>query len=305
MKHHFFIILLLFSLTACEQEEQTADAYGNFESDYTTVGAEAGGRLLYLTVEEGQQLPTGRLVGLVDTTQLHLQKLQIQATIAALGRKTRSPLPEIEVLRARQRSLERERERFAALLADKAATPKQLDDIIAELEVVEKQIEAARRQVSDTNRGILSEADPLYAQLAVLEEQIRKCYIYNPMAGTVLTKTAMANEVVGFGTPLYRIAPLDTLMLRAYIDGSQLSGLQLGQSVTVLTGTPETEQDTLSGRVDWIAAQAEFTPKTIQTRAERANLVYATKIAVPNPAGRLKIGMPAEVYFITPKMAAQ
>lgn len=299
------ILLLLISLLACRTEEERADAYGNFEADPTVIGAEANGRLLYLRVEEGQELPAGRLVGLIDTTQLYLQKLQVKASISALGRKTRSPLPDIEVMREQERSLEREKARVEALLADKAATPKQLDDIQAQIDVVNKQMEAARQRVNENNRSILSEADPLYAQLAVLDEQIKKCYIYNPVRGTVLTKTAKANEMAGLGTPLYRIAALDTIILRAYFSGQQLGGIQLGQSVEVaIDAAAENLIKTYPGTIEWIAAEAEFTPNTIQTRQERVNLVYAAKIAVPNPDGLLKIGMPAEVWLSPHEIAS-
>lgn len=299
------ILLLLFTFIACQPEEEKADAYGNFEADPTIVGAEANGRLLYLHVEEGERLEAGKLVGLIDTTQLHLQKLQIKATISALGNKTRSPLPEIEVLREQNRNLEREKARIEALLADKAATPKQLDDIQAQIDVVEKQIEAARQRVNDTNRSILSEADPLYAQLAVLDEQIRKCYIYNPVSGTVLTQMAKSNEMAGFGTPLYRIASLDTLTLRSYFSANQLSNIRLGQEVEVLIDQPgESPMRSYRGTIEWIASEAEFTPKTIQTKEERVNLVYAAKIDVPNSDKMLKIGMPGEVWISSRKIVS-
>lgn len=299
------ILLLLLTFIACQPEEERAEAYGNFEADPTIVGAEANGRLLYLNVEEGASLEAGKLVGLIDTTQLHLQKLQIKATISALGSKTRSPLPEIEVLREQSRTLEREKARIEALLADKAATPKQLDDIQAQIDVVEKQIEAARQRVSDTNRSILSEADPLYAQLAVLDEQIRKCYIYNPISGTVLTRLAKSNEMAGFGTPLYRIASLDTLSLRAYFSANQLSTIRLGQEVEVLIDQPdERPMRSYRGTIEWIAGEAEFTPKTIQTKEERVNLVYGAKINVPNSDKMLKIGMPGEVWVTSRKIVS-
>jgi HlyD family secretion protein len=298
------LLLFLLVLLACQPQEEPADAYGNFEADPTIVGAEANGRLLYLKVEEGQTIKAGKLVGLIDTTQLHLQKLQVKATIGALGSKTRSPLPEIEVLREQGRALQREKERIQALLADKAATPKQLDDIQAQIDVVDKQIEAARQRVNDTNRSILSEADPLYAQLAVLDEQIRKCYIYNPIGGTVLTKTAQASEMAGFGTPLYRIASLDTLILRAYFSGPQLGQIKLGQEVEVHIDAADGQFESFRGNIVWIASEAEFTPKTIQTKEERVNLVYAVKIEVPNQEGALKIGMPAEVWLPNTQMAS-
>lgn len=299
------VVLLLLTVIACQPEEKRADAYGNFEADPTIIGAEANGRLLYLRAEEGKPLSAGQLVGLIDTTQLYLQKLQIKATIDALGRKTRSPLPEIEVLREQSRNLEREKVRVEALIADKAATAKQRDDIQNQIDVVEKQIEAARQRVSDTNRSILSEADPLYAQLAVLDEQIRKCYIYNPIQGMVLTKMAKTNEMADFGTPLYRIASLDTLTLRAYFSADQLSTIRLGQEVEVLIDQAgETPMRSYTGTIEWIASEAEFTPKTIQTKEERVNLVYATKIEVANSDGMLKIGMPGEIWLASKEIVS-
>lgn len=283
-------------LAACRPEEKSADAYGNFEVDAVTVGAQANGALVFFDVAEGENLAGGQWIGLVDTTTLYLQKLQLLATRRALGQKTQDPQPQIEVLKEQKRALEREKARFEALVADKAATPKQLDDLKSQLDVVNQQIEAARSQANRANKGILSESDPLDAQIKVVEEQIRKCYVYNPVGGTVLTKIAEPGEVVGFGSPLYRIAKLDTLMLRAYVSGDQLGQLKIGQKLAVKVDEGKEQMRSLTGRLAWIAQQSEFTPKTIQTREERVNLVYAVKIAVAND-GSLKVGMPGEVYF--------
>lgn len=300
----FLLLCLSGMLAACGPEEDQADAYGNFEVTNTIVSTEAAGRLLFLQVSEGQEIASGELVGLIDTSQLHLQKMQLRATMNTLGSKTTDPEPQVEVFAEQKRNLLREKDRVTALLAEKAATPKQLDDINAQIDVIDRQIEAARRQARTVNRGILSEADPLQAQMNVLNEQIRKCYIYNPVAGTVLTKVAEAAEVVGFGHPLYRIASLDTLILRAYVSGDQLGRIRHGQTVTVLVDGSEGQLRPYSGTISWIADQSEFTPKTIQTREERVNLVYAFKVEVPND-GFLKIGMPAEVRFSTSNPAAQ
>ena len=290
----FFMVVLL--LSACKEEEKLSDAYGNFEAVSTLVSAEANGRLLFLNVEEGQKLKKGELVGLVDTTNLHLQKLQLLAAMGTIPKKLKDASPDIAVLEDQKRNLLREIDRIEKLLKDKAATQKQLDDLTGELEVVNQRIEAAKSQTQIVNRGILSEQEPIKAQIVTLEEQIRKCYILNPVEGTVLTKLAEPLEVVGFGAPLYKIANLDFLDLRAYASGTQVPDIKIGQKVNVLIDAPEQTFHEMKGEIIWIAEDAEFTPKTIQTKEERVNLVYAFKVRVPND-GKLKIGMPAEVLF--------
>ncbi len=291
------LILSLFAfLLSCQQEENGADAYGNFEATETIVSAEASGKLLFLNVEEGKPLKAGELVALVDTTLLHLQKQQLQATLGTIGKKTQDPNPQIAVLEGQKANLIRERDRVKALLADKAATPKQLDDLNGQIDVVERQIAAARKQAGTANTGILGEKDPVLAQIRLLEEQIQRCYVRNPVSGTVLTKIAEPSEVVGFGSPLYKIASLDTLELRAYVSGDQLANLKIGQQVTVQIDEEGGGVRTLPGTVSWISSKAEFTPKTIQTKEERVNLVYAFKVRATN-GGALKIGMPGEVVF--------
>lgn len=292
----FPIVVTLFLFSACKEETKTSDAYGNFEAVSTIVASEANGRLLFLKVEEGQKLEKGTLVALVDTTNLHLQKLQLQAMLQTLPQKTKDASPDIAVLEDQKRNLLREIDRVEKLVKDKAATPKQLDDLEGELVVVNQRIQAAISQTQIANRGILSEQEPIKAQIATLEENIRKSYVYNPVSGTVLTKLAEPSEVVGFGTPLYKIANLDYLDLRAYASGIQLQDIKIGQKVKVLIDAPEDAFHELAGEITWIAENAEFTPKTIQTKEERVNLVYAFKVRVPND-GKLKIGMPAEVQF--------
>lgn len=288
--------LLSIIIAGCNDKKQLADAYGNFEAVDVTVSAQAAGQLIFFDVKEGLPLKEGQLVGIVDTQQLHLQQLQLKSAMRALGKRVQDPRPQIDVLIAQRQTLEREKKRFEALVADKAATPKQLDDINSQLSVLNTQIEAAGRQAQIANRGILSETDPMQAQLNVLREQIRKCYVYNPIDGIVITKIAEPREVVGFGSPLYRIAGLDTLVLRAYVSGDQLGRVRMGGQVAVKVDAGEGRLKSYSGTVTFISDQSEFTPKTIQTREERVNLVYAVKIAVAND-GFLKIGMPAEVYF--------
>ncbi len=290
-----FLFLVL--LAGCKKEEKRSDAYGNFEAVETIVSAEANGKLLFLKVAEGEPQKAGELVALVDTTLLHLQKQQLLASLGTIGKKTQNPNPQISVLEEQKRNLVRERDRVQRLLADKAATPKQLDDLNGQIEVTEAQIKAARRTAGAVNTGILGEKDPVLAQVKVLNEQIRRCYVHNPLDGVVLTKIAEPSEVVGFGSPLYKIAALDTLELRAYVSGDQLPALKIGQSVNVLIDQSGGGTQSLPGTVSWISSKAEFTPKTIQTKEERVNLVYAFKVKVANGEGVLKIGMPGEVVL--------
>ena len=290
------LTIILFS--SCKKEEKTADAYGNFEAITTTVSTEANGKLLLLDIEEGQTIKKGQLVALVDTSQLVLQKQQLQARIKAVRSKTQDPSPQIDILKEQKKSLIREQKRVEDLLADKAATPKQMDDINAQIGVMDKRIRSAKRQANLANTGILSEIAPILAQIKVLDEQINRCYVKNPIDGTVLTKLAEKSEITGFGRPLYRIANLQNITLRAYISGTQLGTVKLNQKVNVLTDAANGEMNSHEGTVSWIAEKSEFTPKTIQTKEERVNLVYAIKIKVENN-GSLKIGMPGEVNFGT------
>ena len=300
MSKIFLTTILLASLfSKCQKEEQLADAYGNFEAVEIIVSSQANGQLISLQVEEGKELKAGTLVAIVDTTQLHLQKLQIRATAGTIAQKVRSATPRIDVYKEQLANLEREAKRVAALLKAKAATPKQMDDLNGQIQVVKRQIVAAQQEVDIANKGILSQKTPLVAQLPLIEEQIRKCYVKNPVAGTVLTKLVELNEVVRFGSPLYKIADLNYLNLRAYISGEQLSEIKIGQEVNILIDATDANKRAHKGTVIWIASKAEFTPRTIQTKSERVNLVYAIKVKVKND-GQLKIGMPGEVWLGDP-----
>ncbi len=293
----YCLLFVLILLVGCQSGPEPANAYGNFEATVTTVSAEASGQLRFLRVEEGKTLREGALVGLVDTTQLYLQKQQTQASIGSLAKKLQDAEPDIQVLDDQKRNLVRERNRVQNLLENEAATPKQLDDLNGEIAVVEQRIRAARSQTGTANRGVLAEQDPMVIQVKVIEDQISKSYVYNPVRGTVLTKLAEPAEVVTTGAPLYRIGQIDTLTLRAYAESIQLQYVSIGQTVEVRIDRGEEDYRSLQGTVQWISDQAEFTPTTIQTKEDRVSLVYALKIAVPNPSGTLRIGMPAEVHF--------
>ncbi|MFZ4428005.1 MAG: HlyD family secretion protein [Saprospiraceae bacterium] len=294
--HLLSSLALLLLAPGCTEPPALSDAYGNFEAREVIVAAELTGKLLQLNIAEGQHLEAGQAVGLIDTVPLDLRRLQLQSIIAATGQKTQDASAQIAVLEAQGQHLEREIRRTAALLERQAATPQQLDDLKDQREIVRRQILAAQSQENTANRSIRAEIAPLKAQIHQVEDQIARCYLKNPVSGTVLAKLAEGGEVAIAGKPLYKIADLRQMTLRAYVSGEQLPKIKIGQMVKVLIDESKDTNRALSGRLAWISDQAEFTPKTIQTKAARVNLVYAVKILVNND-GSLKIGMPGEVIF--------
>ena len=294
-KYLLYIIFLLPVLHSCMGDEEKADAYGNFEAVEVIISSEANGKLMSFKLDEGDKLEANQVIGYVDTMQLHLNKKQQQASIKAIKSKTQNVQVQIDVLQKQKVNLLREKKRIVNLLADSAATTKQYDDIVGQLDVVEKQIVARKSQLNTNNRGLLSEIYPLEVKIELIEDQIHKSVIVNPNSGTVLTKFAYENEVTTFGKPLYKIADLKEITLRAYVSGSQLAELKIGQYVKVKIDQQNGMKD-LSGQLIWISSTAEFTPKVIQTKEERVNLVYAFKVLVKNN-GELKIGMPGELFF--------
>ncbi len=311
MKHIVFIALIAISvLTACKSGNGNADASGTFEANEVIVSAESSGKLISFTVEEGQLIAKDSVVGTVDATNISLQKEQVESSIQALGEKTADVSPQVKLLedqlavqQSQLNNLLHEQGRIQNLLKQDAATGKQLDDITAQVDVAKRTMNVTRQQiqvqqnnVATQNRSILSEGKPLQKRVAQLEDQLKKTTIVNPVAGTVLTKYAEQGEITSTGKALYKIADLSTITLRAYITGTQLSQVKLGQAVKVLVDDGAKKYKEFAGTITWISDKAEFTPKTIQTKDERANLVYATKIKVKND-GYLKIGMYGEVKF--------
>lgn len=305
------ILLLALLLSACQTSAPKADAYGNFEADERIISAEASGRILALEVEEGQPLRVGDPVGAIDSVQLVLKREQLQASIRAVAAKSPAISAQLAVfdkqmasVRQQLATLDREKRRLENLLKSDAATPKQLDDLNAQIEAAQRQMDVLLGQQSATGAalstqkgGLLAEILPLQKQIAQLDDQIARCRIASPVDGTVLVKYAEPGEVTSFGRPLFKIADLNTMTLRAYVAGDQLGAVKVGQNVQVAIDAGDGAQREFSGRVQWVSPKAEFTPKIVQTREERVNLVYAMKISVDNPEGVLKIGMPAEVRF--------
>jgi HlyD family secretion protein len=296
--------------SSCNQNKIKTDASGVFESDEVIVSAQQNGQILSFPIKEGDTIRKGAIIGNIDMSNSIIQKQQVQATIQALGEKTTNPLPEIELVKTQvavqQSQLAqqlRERTRTENLLKADAATQKQLDDINASIDQLKKQIAVNEQQIAldksniaTQNSTVLSEKAPLEKSAAQIQDEINKGKIVNPISGTILTKYALAGEMTTTGKALYKIADLDTLTLRAYVTGSQLTDIKLGQRVKVYTDDAVKNYKEYAGQVSWISDQSEFTPKTIQTKDERANLVYAVKIRVKND-GYLKLGMYGEVKF--------
>jgi HlyD family secretion protein len=282
---------LALMLTSCGNDNGKADGYGNFEATEITVSAEATGKLMAFDVEEGERLNEGQVVGYIDTIQLSLKKAQLLASRQKIEATSSSVLSQIDVYREQERTLTVEKNRILNMLKDSAATQKQLDDVEGRLSVLQRQIASVRAQ----NASVLSELETLDAQLAQIDDQIRKSVITNPETGTVLIKYAEPGEVTSFGKPLYKLGKLDDMILRVYVSEVQLPSLSIGEQVDVRIDDAEGMR-TLPGTITWISSTAEFTPKVIQTKEERVNLVYAVKVAVKND-GALKIGMPGEIWL--------
>lgn len=307
-----FIPLLLpaLVLTACDNSNHQMDASGSFEAKEIIVSAGLTGKIISMDVEEGQNIDSNALVGYIDKEDLEIQKQQVHASMEALHDKTSDAGPQVNMLKAQlsvqQTQLDgllKEKARIERLLKAEAATQKQSDDINNQVAALRKQMEVTRKQMTvqkdqviTQNRSILSEGKPLQKKAALLDEQISDARVINPAKGTVLSKYAEPGEMVTAGKALYKIANLSEMDLRAYITGDLFPLIKMGQPVKVFVDNGKGEFREYAGQLTWISGKAEFTPKTIQTKDERANLVYAVKIRVKND-GYLKIGMYGEASF--------
>lgn len=323
MKKYIFP-LIIFALASCSNSGEDYDASGTFEADEVMVTAKANGTILELNVEEGMLLNKDQKVGLIDPKSVELQKEQIIESIDAIQQKTGSADPQIQVLQSQVSSQRanisvlqgqlqnavRERNRISNLVKADAATRKQLDDASGAVEVLQRQIAAANTQLSTLNsqmvaarenislqnRAVLSEKKPTAKRVEQFDEQLKNNSIESPISGMVLTKYSNAGEFATVGKPIFKVADLDVMTLKTFITGDQLAQIKTGQKVKVLIDAGDGKTKELPGTVYWISSKAEFTPKTIQTKNERANLVYAAKIHVKND-GFLKIGMYGDVKF--------
>ena len=290
------LILVMFIagiiISSCSSSGNKSDAYGTFESEEITISAEASGKIVKLNIDEGQVLPADTIIGLIDTTDLVLKKEQLIAQREAISSQVQGILAQVNILKQQKENLLIEKKRIQKLLKDNAATTKQLDDINGAIDVIDKQIESIETQ----NSPVINNIKGFDKQIEQINESIRKCYIKNPIKATVLTKYAQPNEFALLGKAIYKIADLSKMYLRVYVSGNQLANIKLGQKVEVLVDKSSKDNKTMSGTVSWISQNAEFTPKIIQTKEERVNLVYAIKVLVIND-GTLKIGMPGEANF--------
>lgn len=283
-------------LLSCNGGSDEYDATGSFEATEIIVSSQANGRILSLNVNEGEQLQTGQKVGQIDSTQLSLQKMSLLSNAKGVRAKQPDISKQTAALHDQIKTLEREKARVERLIAANAANQKQLDDIEAQIAVLQSQLSAQTSTLRKSSENISAQSSTLEIQVAQLDDQLEKTQISSPISGTVLNRYAEAGELATMGTPLFKIAETATLFLRAYVTNDQLSQIKLNDEVTVRVDDGEGNMNTYKGTISWISDKSEFTPKTIQTKNERANLVYALKITVPND-GFLKIGMYGEVKF--------
>lgn len=288
------MVLMALSLVGCDRTVP-ADAYGTFEAEEVVVSAEAGGRLERFAVTEGQLLKVADVVGAIDTVQLAFERAQLRAQRASLLAHRTEISAQVQSLRVQREIAGRTRDRIDRLFAHQAATAHQRDQVERDARVLAVQVEAAGAGVSRTSADLAA----LDARLAAVADRIRRASQVNPVTGTVLVTYVRAGEVVQPGQPLYRIASLDSLTLRAYVTGAQLTAFRIGDLVTVNVSGASDVLRPSPGRITWVSTRAEFTPTPVQTRDERGELVYAVKVRVANAAGALKIGMPADVTFGT------
>lgn len=284
----YITVLAIFS---CNKDKNEADAFGNFEATEITISSEANGKIEFLKLEEGDLLQENALVGQIDTTQLYLNKQQLLASKNTIYSKSTNVLSQRNVLNEQLKTTLIEQKRIQNMFAESAATKRQVDEVNGKVSVLKQQMQSVETQ----NTPIINEVKSIDVQIEKINDQLKKSKIFNPISGTVLAKYAEPNEITAFGKPLYKMANLNEMTLRVYFSETQLASIKVGQDVNVTIDDKDGTKP-YKGKISWISSSAEFTPKIIQTKEERVNLVYAVKIIVKND-GALKIGMPAEVKF--------
>ena len=292
----FTTLSTLLILLSCGNREGDYDATGSFEATEIIVSSQANGMIIELNITEGDLLQKGQMVGYIDSTQLYLQKMSILSNAKGVIAQQPDINAQTAALKAKINTLKREKARVERLVAANAANQKQLDDIVSELEIVESKLSAQTSTLQKSSAHISAQSSTLEIQVAQLNDQLEKTRIVSPISGTVLNRFAEAGELATMGMPLFKIANTDEMFLRAYVTNNQLAQIKLNDVVTVGVDDGYGNMKSYTGTISWISSKSEFTPKTIQTKNERANLVYALKIAVQND-GFLKIGMYGEVKF--------
>lgn len=290
------LLCCVLSVVSCGGGDVDFDASGIFESTEVVVSSQADGLVVSLDIEEGDSVECGVVLGCVDSVQLHLRKLRLEAQLRSVGSRRSDVVKQVAATREQISKAEKECDRASLLLSRNAGTRKQLEDAEAELRVLRSQLDAQLSTLGLNNVGVEEESDGVLLEILSTEDLLSKCRIVSPISGTVLTKYVEAGEMVGTGTPLFKVADMGRVFLRAYVTADRLTSICLGQKAVVYADYGSEGRRSYEGTVTWISSQAEFTPKTIQTRDERSNLVYAVKVAVVND-GLLKLGMYGEVVF--------
>lgn len=288
-----FLIATMGLVISCNSNDENSDAYGNFESTEVIVSAQTQGSLLSLDIKEGSKVQMNQIVGNIDSSSIVIKRNQLMAQKNVIAARLRNLDMQLDVQNEQRINMKREVDRISILLKENAATQQQYDDLYGKLKVLDSQTEAIKSQRSI----IQGESSVLLAQIDEVNDMLGKCRIISPITGTVLEKYVDPGELLSPGKSVFKVANIEDMELRVFVSGSQLSNVAIGDTVKVLIDS-ENDIQSLAGLVTWISSQVEFTPKIIQTREERVNMVYAVKIAVKNPDGLLKIGMPGEVIFI-------
>lgn len=281
---------------ACSSNDTKYDASGVFETTEVIVSAKGTGELVSFHVEEGQTVDAGSELGCIDTLQLHFKKRQLMSSISATESHRLNETRQVASIRQQIANLQKERKRFAELVRENAANRKQLDDIDYQIMVLQRQLAATSEQIGSSNNSLTGQKGSIVAQIAQVDDQISNSIVTSPIHGTILTKYMEQGEFAAPGKPLFKVANIQDMKLRAYITADQLTSLKIGQKVKVYADQGKADRKEYQGTVTWISDKAEFTPKTIQTRDERANLVYAVKISVRND-GQIKEGMYGDIKF--------
>lgn len=287
---NYILPLTLVLFYSCSSNDKKTDATGVFEATEIIVSAESSGKICSLSIHEGDEVTKGQVLGQIDSIQLYLNKLQVEANQMALLSSRPDIQSQLNAIQAEIEKAEFEKKRIEKLLEGDVATRKQLDDIDAQIEVLHANYKAKKTALNISTQTIDAQSEALEAQINVINDQLERSTITSPIDGTILVKYAEEGELTGMGKPLFQVADIDRMILRAYVTGDQLPMLQIGQQIKVVAEVGEDGSREYEGEITWISGKSEFTPKTIQTQDERANLVYAVKIAVPND-GNLKIGM--------------
>lgn len=293
MKTKLLLLLLILVSTACRNSKENYDASGVFEATQILISSQGNGTLVRFDVQEGLPVEASRVLGYIDTLQLSLRKKQLYASMRAVAGRYANIDKQLAGIEQQIATLKKEQKRFENLVTAQAANQKQLDDINAQLAYLQKQSDAQKENLQNNNRSIEAEQTALRAQIAQIDDQIQKCLITSPIDGVVLAKYAEQGELAVPGRSLFLVADIDHMILRAYVTADQLTELAIGQEVRVFADYGKSDRKEYPGRISWISDQAEFTPKTIQTRDQRSNLVYAVKIATDND-GQIKRGMYGE-----------